>query len=189
MPVSPCDLMAVATLATSVDFFRLHCTLEQVARMHESGLYIPELFSGEPCGIACATTDMETLGTGELSPADVLYSPEAAARTLDALVAYQHCRCRVKASVFNLACDCSLWEAIRDHRSSRKPPRAVFARLQSSLYESEQASIRVFTQATIIKKLAEHELETLCGSAARPPICDFSQSESEAGTPSTKISA
>lgn len=172
--VSPCDLFAVATLSSSIQLFQLQCTLEQIGKV-ENGIYAPELFGGEPCGKACSTTDMETLGTGQVSPGNVLYSPESATRTMDALVAYRHCRCRVKASVFNLACDCSLWEAIRDHRSSGRAPQTTsFVQFQATLQEAEKASVGVMAHVAAIKELALHELKTLCpGGPSEPTVCSF----------------
>lgn len=175
MGISPCDLIAVAALSTSVEYFQLQCTLEQVAQV-ENGVYVPELFGGKPCGVACATTDMETLGTGAQSPGNVLYSPEAATRTMDALVSYHHCRCRVKASVFNLACDCSLWESIRDFRSSGQPPRLAFVHFMATLKEAEDASSAVLEHVRAVRHLVEQELKALCanGSGPDPHICTYS---------------
>lgn len=165
--VSPCTLAAAAVLVATKQYYTLMCTLELLDSLQTDNVYTPALFGGAPCGIACATTDMDTIGTGALSPTNALYSAEVAANTLEAIVGYKHCRCRVKAGVFNLACDCTLWEGLRDKRSGAPPSAAAFAAFEANLAAAAEAAAAVRSEAATRRELALYELARLCPPAAK----------------------
>lgn len=166
--VSPCVLAAAATLATTRSFFSLHCTLLQIKELEEHSVYSPELFDGRPCGMACATTAMDTIGSDAVSVDNTLYSAQNAANTIDAIISSHHCRCRIKGSVFSIGCDCTLWAALHEQRWGPTTP-SLAVEFQKRLDAAAAAAEAVRADAAVLKQLATYELKHLC--AANGTVC------------------
>lgn len=162
----PCTVVLSAVLEPTRQYYMLQCTLSRIEDVTTKNIYYPELFSGTPCGDACAATDLEGIGTGLSSDQNILYSDENAQNTVSAIVTYQHCRCKVKAKIISLFCDCTLWEALRAARDGRPSP--LYTEFEARLQKSRTEVKAVRNRVKALQQLAVHELFVLCNTSQCP---------------------
>ena len=168
----PCILASAAVLVNTRAYFGLKCTISRAREMEVTGFYVPALFDQEPCGIACATTDMNTIGTGAVSEANVLFSSDNAANTVEAIISSHHCRCKYKAVFFNFGCDCSLWSALHQRRWGTTPaePSKIALEFDSVLEKAKNAASEKLLQVKTLRQFAEYELSMLCSNISCPSV-------------------
>lgn len=161
-------MAGLAVYPHAQQYFKLRCKLELGQNIVDTGIYDERFFDGMPCGIACASTSLDEIGSRKESADQMLFSLEKAETTIEAIVASHHCRCRFQLGWFSLGCDCSLWSALKEEKWGTGPTERskVFRQALESYAVSAKAMMENVHGAV---NMAEEELKLLCN--ANPSLC------------------
>lgn len=173
--LSACMLAGLAVYPHAQQYFKLRCKLEIGSSILDTGTYDARFFDGMPCGMACASTALDTIGTREESADGAIFSAERAEATLEAIVASHHCRCSFQLGWFSLGCDCSLWTALKEEKWGLGPTQES-KRFRAKLERFAVHAAEMIENVRSAVRMANEELKMLCG--ANPTLCaPFEQQE------------
>jgi len=166
--LSACMLAGLAVYPYAQQYFKLKCKLEIGRNILETGIYDAKFFEGMPCGLACASTSLDTIGHRVESKDGAIFTIQRAETTIEAIVASHHCRCRFQLGWFSLGCDCSLWSALKEEKWG-SGPTVESQRFRAELERFSDLAEELRGNVNAAIKMADEELKLLCGE--NPTLC------------------